>query len=98
MTVPYYAVGNTHAFDFFLQKDAAVWVLTTAQVYFVLIDPSRVEYSHSATVVSASTGEAKYVTTTTDLSVQGTWRYYWRVVDGSVDLASEPILFYVSAR
>lgn len=101
MTLPYYAVGNTHKFRDTISKDGAVWDLTTATVYLVLVTPSGNELpAKVATIENAASGIAYYTTTTLDLNVPGLWRRYWRVTDvgGTIDLVDGMIAFTVNAR
>jgi hypothetical protein len=90
-------VGSTHRFRPLsgFKKDGVVWDITGATVTIIFTKPDGTQVTKSATLVTPGSGIAEYVTLTADFDVAGTWYYKWRVVQGSVDLATEPIPFAV---
>lgn len=98
MSVPYFAVGNTHRFRTNpMRKDGAVYNLTGTTVSLLLIKPDGTVLTKAATLDDAANGVASYTTTTTDFDTAGIWKRQWKVVDGSIVLRSAPVAFEVQA-
>lgn len=87
--------ASTYRFKLTATKDGAVWDLTAATVTLLLRDPSGNAGTKSASLLVAADGTAYYDTLTTDLDELGVWSRAWRVVQGSVDVTSEPVFFSV---
>jgi hypothetical protein len=90
-------VGSTRRFRATFTLDGAAKDLTTASVTLLLRAPGGEVLEREATVVDAAGGVAQYVSLTTDLSVAGRWSRSWRVVDGALDIPSDPVWFTVVA-
>lgn len=102
MADPYYATGGTYKFRATITKDGAVWDLTAATVTIVFVPPySAAEFSKTVTKENAAGGIVYYVTAaglTPDLDVAGQWKLYFHILDGTLDLTTEPYEFSVFAR
>lgn len=88
-------VGSTYRFRLNAKKDGATWDLTGATVTLHITTPGGTVTAYSATVTGASSGQAEYVGTGSELDGTGTWQRAWQVVQGSVTQRSLPISFGV---
>lgn len=74
------------------------WDLTGATVTISFIPPSGAGQHFTATIVTASSGIARYINLTTLFNVAGEWGYSWKVVSSTgVVLESEIMYFTVKA-
>jgi hypothetical protein len=93
-------VGSTYRFftDPPIEKDGAVWDLTSAVVTLLLKKPDGTVLTKAATVVAPATaGVAEYVSVASDLDIAGNWSRSWKVTDGTVTQISHPKRFTVEA-
>jgi hypothetical protein len=87
--------ASTYRMKLTARKDGVIWDLTAATITLILRSPSGTVSTKSASILVAADGTAYYDLTISDVTTEGRWRRAWRVVQGSLDLRSEPRQFLV---
>lgn len=90
------ALYSTKRLEVELRKDGVPWDLSTASATLYLTHPNGTRTTHVGSIDSPATDGVAYFECEDDtLDEAGVWWRHWKIVDGTVEEYTDPVLFVV---